>query len=279
MIDLHVHTNVSDNSLKTTEVIRQAKEKGISHLAITDHDTTQGLPEALKLGVVMGVNIVPGIEISAYDYKRQKRAHILGLYIEPGHPSLDRLCAPLVESRKQASYEMFQKIRAAGYAISWEDVQKYTGETGVYKQHLMHALLDKGYCDSIYGDLYRKLFHRGSSTHPKGAAFIGLEYIDAQAAIQAVREAGGVAVLAHPGQLDNFDAVGEWVECGLGGIEVFHPSHGEDDRRKSQLLAQKHHLVMTGGSDFHGFYGEKPVELGCPELGPKCIAELKALQI
>ncbi|WP_407311176.1 PHP domain-containing protein [Desulfosporosinus sp. SB140] len=274
MIDLHVHTAISDSSLSISEVVRLAKDKGISHLAITDHDTTKGLQEAIKVGYEIGINIVPGIEISAYDYQRDKRAHILGLYIEPGHPSLNMLCAPLVQRRKQASYEMFRKIKAAGYDISWVDVQKYEGGTGVYKQHIMHALLDKGYCGSIYDDLYKRLFQRGNTPKTQGIAYIQLEYIDARAAILAVREAGGIAILAHPGQLNNYDAIDEWVELGLGGIEVFHPSHQEDDRQKSMLYAQKHKLVITGGSDFHGFYGDKPIELGCHELGEECIDEL-----
>lgn len=217
---------------------------------------------------------MPGIEISAYDYQRNNRAHILGLFIELGHPSLDLLCTSLVQSRNQASCEMVRKVIAAGYDISWEDVQKYEGGTGVYKQHIMHALLDKGYCESIYCDLYKKLFRIGSTSEPQGIAYIQLEYIDAQAAIRAVREAGGIAVLAHPGQLNNFDAIDDWVELGLEGIEVFHPSHNEDDRQTSLRYAQKHNLIMTGGSDFHGFYGEKPVELGCLELDEVCIYEL-----
>ncbi|MDR3599261.1 MAG: PHP domain-containing protein [Desulfosporosinus sp.] len=274
MIDLHVHTKISDNSQSANEVIRLAKGKGITHLAITDHDTTQGLQEAINLGQKIGVSIVPGIEISAYDYQRNNRAHILGLFIEPGHPSLDRLCTPLLQSRNLASYEMVKKVIAAGYNISWEEVQKYEGGTGVYKQHIMHALLDKGYCESIYCDLYKQLFRRESNFEPQGIAYIPLEYIDAPAAIQAVREAGGIAVLAHPGQLNNFDAIDEWVELGMEGIEVFHPSHNHEDRQTSLLYAQKHNLIITGGSDFHGFYGEKPVELGCLELNETSICEL-----
>lgn len=274
MIDLHVHTRISDGFLKNREVIQRAKEKGITHLAITDHDTTQGLQEAIILGQEIGVSIVPGIELSAYDFQRNRRAHILGLYIEPGHPSLDLLCAPLLQRRNQASFKMVSKVIAAGYDISWEDVQNYEGETGVFKQHIMHALLDKGYCESIYCDLYHKLFRRGSSSEPQGIAYIQLEYIDAQAAIRAVREAGGIAVLAHPGQLKNFDAIDEWVELGLEGIEVFHPSHNANDRQTALGYAQKHKLIKTGGSDFHGFYDEKSVELGCSELDEECIEEL-----
>ncbi|MCO1601627.1 PHP domain-containing protein [Desulfosporosinus nitroreducens] len=274
MIDLHVHTKISDNSLSTDEVIRLAKKKGITHLAITDHDTTKGLQEAVSLGQEIGVGIVPGIEISAYDYQRNKRAHILGMYIEPGHPALDLLCTSLIQSRNQASHDMVRKVMDAGYDISWEAVQKYEGGTGVYKQHIMHALLEKGYCESIYGDLYKKLFQRGGTSEPQGIAYIKLEYVDAQTAIRTVREAGGIAVLAHPGQLRNFDAIDDWVELGLEGIELYHPSHNEEDRQTSLRYAQKHNLIITGGSDFHGFYGEKPVELGCPELDKECINEL-----
>jgi hypothetical protein len=273
-VDLHVHTKISDNSLSASEVIRLAKGKKITHLAITDHDTTKGLQEAIVLGQEIGVGIVPGIEISAYDYQRNNRAHILGLFIEPEHPSLDLLCTSLVQARNQASFEMVREVIAAGYDISWEDVQRYEGGTGVYKQHIMHALPDKGYCEKIYCNLYKKLFRRGSSSEAQGIAYIQLEYIDAQAAILAVKEAGGIAVLAHPGQFNNFDAIDEWMELGLEGIEVFHPSHNEDNRQASLRFAQKHHLIMTGGSDFHGFYGEKLVELGCLELGEECIDEL-----
>lgn len=278
MIDLHVHTNISDGSLNAIEVIRLAKSRGITHLAITDHDTTQGLQEAMILGQELGIVIVPGIEISAYDSLRQKRAHILGLFIEPGHPALDLLCTPLVQSRNQASSEMVRKIIAAGYEISWEDVQKHEGGSGVYKQHIMHALMDKGYCESIYCDLYKKLFQRGSMTEPQGIAYIQLDYIDAHAAIAAIKEAGGIAVLAHPGQLSNFDAIDEWVELGLEGIEVFHPSHSEEDRQNALSFATKHKMIVTGGSDFHGFYGDKPAELGCVELDEKCINELFSIK-
>ncbi len=95
-------------------------------------------------------------------------------------------------------------------------------------------------------------------------------------AIDAVREAGGVATLAHPGQLDNYDSIGECVEAGLEGIEVYHQSHSLEDVQKSLEFAEEYNLVITGGSDFHGFYGEKPVDLGCRELSYKCIIELES---
>lgn len=276
MIDLHVHTKISDNSLKTPEVIKLAREKGVTHLAITDHDTTKGLTDAVSTGRKLGVDIIPGIEISAFDYKHNKRAHILGLFIEPGHQALEKLCRPLVEARHAASKEMVERIINAGYDITWDEVEKHAeGGTGVYKQHIMHALVDRGYCESIYCDLYRKLFRRGNGNGTQGIAYIALEYIDALDAIKAVKDAGGLAVLAHPGQLDNYGSVEEWAGAGLEGIEAYHHSHSREDVQKSLEYAEKYSLTITGGSDFHGLYGETPVELGCKELSEKCILELE----
>lgn len=263
MIDLHCHTNISDCSLSIEEVILTAKNNGVEHLAITDHDTTVGLHTALEIGKVVGVNVVPGIEISAFDDKRDRRAHILGLYVNPDHPSLQILCQPLVEKRHLTSKRMVEKIIKAGYNITWEHVQEYAKDgSGVYKQHIMHALIDKGYTDSVYGTLYKNLFSRGNETTKPGLAFMPIEYIPVQDAIKAIREAGGVPVLAHPGQFDNFEGVKEWVETGLAGIEVNHPLHQEKDRQKAKELAIKYQLIQTGGSDFHGFYSDTQSTIG-----------------
>ncbi|WP_209124173.1 PHP domain-containing protein [Alkalihalobacillus sp. BA299] len=276
MIDLHCHTKISDNSFTVEEVITLAKENGVTHLAITDHDTTIGLEDALQRGQQIGIEIIPGIEISAYDYKRERRAHILGFYITPGHPAIEELCQPMIERRHQASMNMVEKIRLAGYEITWEEVEEIaTGGTGVYKQHIMHVLLNKGYTDRIYGDLYKKLFARESEIQPKGIAFEAIEYINVIDAIQAIRAAGGVPVLAHPGQFNNYEAVQEWVKVGLEGIEVKHPLHGLEDEQKASQLAEKYHLIPTGGSDFHGFYGEKETVLGSKSIGLTSVEKLK----
>lgn len=275
-IDLHCHTNISDNSLSIREVIQLAKEAGVTHLAITDHDTTNGLLEAISIGQELGVEIVPGIEISAYDYKRKKRVHILGYYIEHEHPAIEKLCLPLIERRHQASYEMVKKLQEAGYEMDWEKVEGYaTGGTGVYKQHIMQVLLDQGYCDEIYGELYKTLFSRGEKGGNQGTAYIPIEYIDVNAAIRAIREAGGIPVLAHPGLFDNFDAIPEWVETGLEGIEAKHPSHDLGMEERIRELAEEYQLVLTGGSDFHGAYGDHPYDLGSKDPGIESIYALK----
>ncbi|KZM56044.1 PHP domain-containing protein [Aeribacillus pallidus] len=266
MIDLHCHSNISDGSMSLFELISLAKEKGITHLAITDHDTTKGLKEAKYIGEQLGVTIIPGIEISAYDYKRQRRAHILGFFVEPHHEAIENLCSPLLKMRHLASYEMTKRIMKAGFNISWEEVEQLAKDgTGAYKQHIMHALINKGYADKIYGDLYDKLFSKGGEGKPQGLAHIPIQYVDVEDAIVAIREAGGLPVLAHPKQFNNFDAIPEWVEIGLEGIEAVHPLHGPKDEELVKYYADQFELIETGGSDFHGFYGN--FELGSKDAG------------
>ena len=272
--DLHCHTKISDNSLTIEEVITMAKQAGVSHLAITDHDTTAGLRPAIDIGLRLGVKIIPGIEISAYDFERKVRAHILGFHVQPGHPALEQICRPLRAARQAASRRMVEKLIQAGYSISWQQVMQYAGGTGVFKQHIMHALLDQGYCREINGPLYQELFFRGDQTSPPGIAYLPLRYIDAEQAITAIRAAKGLPVLAHPGQFDKYAAVPGWVEAGLEGIEVYHPWHSKEDEEKSAAQAAEYDLLITGGSDFHGFYGNSEHSIGCKNVGRDCIMQL-----
>jgi predicted metal-dependent phosphoesterase TrpH len=260
MIDLHCHSIYSDGSHSLVELIRLAKTVGVTHLAITDHDTTLGWEEASRLGAASGIVMIPGIEISAYDYARKRRAHILGYFITSGHPALNTICDPLVVQRHNNSHRMVEKLREIGFKISWELVQTYAGKTGVYKQHIMHALMDLGYCVKINGPLYKFLFARAEGDAQAGFAYLPMKYADAVAAIQAIRAAGGVPVLAHPGDYDNFEAVPEWVESGLAGIETYHPNHDRKAVEQAEELAVRFNLAITAGSDFHGFYG-KPRDL------------------
>ncbi|MFT8708350.1 MAG: PHP domain-containing protein [Sporolactobacillus sp.] len=269
MIDLHCHTSISDNSYSIEDVLNLAKKNKVNRLAITDHDTTFGLKRAIHYGEQVGVEVIPGIEISGYDFSRDRRAHILGLFIVPGHPALETLCRPMRLAREQAAYKMVEKVIRLGYAITWEQAMELAKNgTNVYKQHIMHALIQKGYTKEIYGDLYRELFSRGSETSEQGKAYVAVRYLDAAAAIRAIRAAGGVPILAHPGQFDNFSAVPEWVRAGLEGIEVYHPLNNHQSEERAGQLASKYNLVISGGSDFHGFYtdtGSTPGSRGISE--------------
>jgi len=275
-VELHCHTNISDCPLSVEEVLELALVQGVTHLAVTNHDTTLGLDKAVEVGKRLGIEVIPGIEISGFDFERGRRVHILGYFIEPGHEAIAKVCEPIIQKRHAASEEMTQRLISAGYEITWERCLEIAeGGTGVYKQHIMHALIEAGYTDSIYGSLYNKLFSRGQSGEQPGIAYIPMEYMDAKTAVQAVLLAGGVPVLAHPGQYGNFEMVPDLVEAGLQGIEVWHPLHQKAHEEQAILLAKEYDLIMTGGSDFHGEYGEKPVVIGSKSPGVKTLNALK----
>ncbi|MFD4816659.1 PHP domain-containing protein [Peribacillus butanolivorans] len=273
-VELHCHTNISDGSCSFGELLEVAKSESIGHLAITNHDTTMGLQEMVEKGKEKGIEIIPGIEVSGYDFARGRRVHILGYFVEYGHKALEELCNPLIEKRNAASVKMVERIINAGYQITWEQVSKFRGGNGVYKQHIMQALKEAGYTDSIYGDLYKKIFSRGQNGEEPGIAFIPMEYVDAVLAVKAIRAAGGVPVLAHPGQYDSFEIIPALVEAGLEGIEVLHPHHGHAEEERAIQYANQYKLIKTGGSDFHGVYGDKPIRLGSYSPGTECVNAL-----
>lgn len=275
-VELHCHTNISDCPLSIKEVLSLAVQQEVTHLAVTNHDTTKGLETAVETGKKFGIEVIPGIEISGFDFERGRRVHILGYYIEPGHEAIDAVCKPLINLRHQISREMVQRLNASGYEIKWERCLELAyGGTGVYKQHIMHALMEEGYADSIYGPLYKQLFNRGLAGEEPGLAFIPMKYMDAKTAVQAICCAGGVPVLAHPGQYGNFEMVPELMEAGLQGIEVWHPLHDRMHEQAAKELASEYDLIMTGGSDFHGDYGEKPVLLGSKNPGVETVEAIK----
>ncbi|MDD9266747.1 PHP domain-containing protein [Paenibacillus sp. GCM10023248] len=276
-VELHCHTRLSDGSFTFEQILEQAVQEGVVQIAVTNHDTTRELELMMRQGLERGIAIIPGIEISGYDEERRRRVHILGYYIDPGSPEIEALCGPLLERRHQGCLQAIARLMEAGYAITLQDVMRYAeGGTGIYKQHIMHALIDRGYTKSIYGDLYKKLFARGQNGEQPGIAYIPTEYVDAREAVRVILQAGGVPVLAHPGQYGNFEFVPELVDAGLQGIEVWHPLHNEADEHRAREHAAAYGLIMTGGSDFHGFYGEREVLLGSKSPGLSVVEELRA---
>ncbi len=260
--DLHVHTNISDSSLSIEETLKMACKNGVRYLGIVDHDTVEGIGKAIEAARQYGVEIIPGIEISAYSYKKNKKVHILGYNYSHHATNITKLCSTMLEARTQMSLWQVQKLIENGYDISVEEVMnKATNSTAVYKQHIMDVLVDRGYTYKIYSDLYYSLFKNN------GICCGSIDYIDVFEAIKAIKNDGGLAVLAHPGQLDSYDLIGEIVAVGLDGIEINHIDHTPEDILRICAIREKYNLLLTGGSDFHGEYG---VEL---EIGDICMPE------
>jgi predicted metal-dependent phosphoesterase TrpH len=238
-------------------VLDQACEWGLTHLAFTNHDTTRGLSTALALDGRHGIRVIGGVEISAFDFERNRKVHILGLGLfSEDAPTIAALCEPVLRRRHENTLWQMEQLEKHGVAFDRAAIyQAAQDATALYRQHIMEQLTDAPYASSAYQRLNRLFFRDGNICERD------IEYVDARDAVQAIKEDGGIAVLAHPGRLDNFAFVPALVDAGLDGIEKYHPDHNERDLRVVEQLARDHALIVTGGSDYHGRYGA-PAHVG-----------------
>lgn len=255
--DLHCHTTMSDGSLGIEDVIVQAKRLNIDFLSITDHDTLSSFSRAKILGDRYGVKMIQGVEMSAWDKVRNRKVHII-CYAPKKPDRLEGLCLKSSEIRKSCSKEMIEKVMQL-YPITPESVLKHcTASKSIYKSHIMRALIEYGYALEFYGELDKKLF-----AFDGGSCLVEREYPDVRFVLDLIHTARGVAVMAHPVLYDNMDLLEELAEeKKLDGVEVYHYSANEDQRKDLLDIAQKHDLIVTGGSDFHGLYNSEPTYLG-----------------
>ncbi len=254
--DLHCHTKLSDSSMGIDDLIVLAQKKGINTIAITDRDCQAGTVRAKIIGERRGITVIPGVEISAYDSKRERYVEILA-YLCDSPDRLEGLCHRNVVSRKKASQIMTLKV-AHKYPITPELVLKCaTGSTAVFEQHIMHALLECGLTDRIYGDIYNELF----SPESKENVLIKIPYPEASEVIDAIHEAGGIAVLARAG--GKSELTDELVKnSGLDGIEVWHPENTPEQTAELIEYAKANGILCIGGSDFKGMYTKNTVSVG-----------------
>ncbi|MDR0983910.1 MAG: PHP domain-containing protein [Ruminococcus sp.] len=252
-IDLHLHTKLSDGSLGIEDIILQARRTDIDFISITDHDTLAANSRAAFLGKRYGVEVIPGVELSAFDKSRGRKVHILCYAM--GRPErLEGLCLKSCEIRRQCGKEMIEKVMKL-YPLTPENILRYsTSSNSVFKQHIMHALIDYGYALEFYGELNHKLFNRKD-----GICYVQRDYPDVNFVLDLIHSAKGVAVMAHPAYYDSFDLLEELAEKGkLDGVELGHYSAADVQKQSVKDIAEKYNLIVTGGSDFHGLYNEKP---------------------
>ncbi|GLO65417.1 PHP domain-containing protein [Oceanobacillus kimchii] len=255
-VDLHVHSHYSDGSNAVSEVMKQAKKNGVTHLSFVDHDTVDGWLDIQRQANHFDINVIPGIEISAYDFKRERKVHILGYNYKQEANHIRNICNPLLHRRNDHSLWQIRKINELGYQIDEQVIkQKALPSNTIYKQHIMDELTKAPYDSMEYRNLYQQIFKHN------GVAAGDIVYIDAFDAVEAIVKDGGIAVVAHPGQLESYDLIPELVEVGLGGLERNHPDHTVRDHDKVETLAEELNLLMTGGTDYHGGFGI-PIQIG-----------------
>jgi predicted metal-dependent phosphoesterase TrpH len=247
-IDLHTHTTASDGSLSPTELVQLAKQQGVSALAVTDHDSVTGLPDAMAAGEQLGVTIIPGIEISCL--YEDVELHILGYFINPDDPRLRSALLQYLSSREDRNPQIIERLCRLGLDLTYLEVRAFAGSATVGRPHIAQILLQKGYVTSV-GDAFDRYLADGAP------AYVSRALPAASEAIGLIREIGGVPVLAHPVYAARLkqtfnETCANLKALGLAGLETLYSSHTQRQTDRFRSLAHEHGLLVTGGSDFHG---------------------------
>ena len=275
-VDLHLHTTASDGVRSPSNLVNYAKEKGLQAIAITDHDTIEGLEEAMTEGRRINFEVIPGIEISA-EYSPGSM-HLLGYFLDIHHPLLNERLAYLQKARAERNPKIVEGLNRLGIKVTYEDVIKASGGGQVGRPHFAQVLLERGYVRNIQ-EAFERFLKKGAPAYHDKFRF------KAEEAIHFIQEASGVAVIGHPNTLgangmSELDALlSQLVKEGLKGIEVHYPEHSPAEVATYKFLAEKYGLVMTGGTDYHGIEGnnlEVGVGRGNMKLPYSIVEALKA---
>ena len=268
-IDLHVHSNASDGTLSPASVVELAAQKGLSAIALTDHDTIEGIPEALEAAKSLPLEVIPGIELSCVYLGEE--IHILGLYVDLADKNFITETDTLKDIRMMRNTEMIHRFQNAGIDITLSEVQAGNPDTVITRAHFARVLLEKGYVKNMDQAFKKYLSYSGPYCPRK-------EKITPEHAMKILRDCNASPVLAHPyqyhlGDKKTEELVSYLKEMGLHGLEVYHSSNNQYESGKLKKLAKKYQLFPTGGSDFHGT--NKPdIDLGSGRGGLRISALL-----
>lgn len=256
MIDLHTHSNCSDGSMTPRELVLHAKKCGLSAIALTDHDTTAGIAEAVETALQLGITLIPGVEIST---EAESQVHVLGYYIDPENENLKNSFVKQQNERAINFEKYIKKLNEYGFAITREEVLAHAPSGHVGRAHYGKVMMEKGYVSSV-----KEAFDRYLGIGMP--CYIKRDVMSPEIAIQNIHKAGGVAFFAHPHQTKLPDEqlyalLKRLTDAGLDGIEGYYPEYSEEMGQKFRGWGKELGLLFSGGSDFHA--AMKPhIEIG-----------------
>lgn len=256
---MHVHTTASDGSLTPSQVVARARAKGLGGVAITDHDTVEGIQEALEVAKDTGFIVLPGIELSTE--KDGEEIHILGYGLDYHAPSLLKTLDFLKNQRLLRGEKMIHRLQKLGLDISFQEVMSLAGEGSLGRPHIAQTLVRKGYVKNTYEAFQRYLI--------KGApGYVERFKLDPVDAIAQIRGLGGLAVVAHPALIKQPGMLEYLIDQGAHGVEVYHPDNGPEATAAYLALAKARGLMITGGSDFHHLpdVSDSPRDIGAQRV-------------
>ena len=265
-VDLHLHTNYSDGSDTPTRVVERAAELGFAAIAITDHDTLSGVPEAIARGRELGVEVLPGTEISTECGGRE--THILGLGVALDCPALLAELATLVEGRGARAERIVEKLNAAGVPVDLERVRARTGDGSIGRMHIAQEVLELGRSRTVQ-DAFDKFLKSGRP------AWVPKPLVSSRRAIDLIHEAGGFAFAAHPGVGNDRRRISELLQQPFDGVEVYHSKHTPGQTTEFMEIARERGWLITGGSDCHGTIKGERTEMGRVKVPYELFARLK----
>lgn len=241
-IDLHLHSTASDGTNAPEVVVQAARDAGLQALALTDHDTVDGIPAAREVAAAMGLVLVAGVELSAYEGADE--VHVLGLHLLNLDDMRDAL-AVFRESRRDRAEGIVRLLNGLGVRITFDDVVAVAGDAAIGRPHVARALVENGWAMNLR-DAFDRYLGAGRP------AYLDKRRISIPESIDLIHRCGGIAVLAHPGPYGSHERLERLGAMGLDGIEVIHPSHSAEDRARLLALSKHLNLVPSGGSDAHG---------------------------
>lgn len=256
--DLHIHTTASDGRLSPLEVFRQAEDAGLNYIALTDHDTVEAHLELRRAGytnnAMSKMSVIPGIEFST-DLPWHE-VHILGYFIDIDNCRLKDQLEVILQGRLLRSKTMVEKLNKLGYSIDYKRVLEFAGQAmAIGRPHVAKVLVENGYFKTV-SEAFDSILAKN------GPAYVPHYKLTPEQAIKLIKQAGGIAVLAHPGLIGDDNIVLNLIKVGIHGLEVFHPEHDQAMTSRYLAIASKYNLKITGGSDFHAIPGRYPERLG-----------------
>jgi predicted metal-dependent phosphoesterase TrpH len=247
--------------------VRLALEQGLAAIALTDHDTVDGLVEARAAANGTGLEVVPGVEISS-DWPVGD-FHILGLYVDPWDGPFNECMQSMKAARLQRARKMLERLAALGMPLEWDEVVRFcNGNCTIGRLHIARAMVHRGYVPDVHQAFQHYIGRDGPAYVPR----LRMTPVEV---IGLIRRAGGVAVLAHPAASGLVEHIPTLASLGLQGVEVWYPAHSPEDVRALLRLARQHRLLVTGGSDFHGFGLGAGAPLGSVSVSLRVLRQLQ----
>ena len=269
-VDLHLHSTASDGRFSPADLIRKAAAEGLAFIALTDHDTVDGIAAALDaVQAFPMLRLIPGIEIST-DIP-EGEVHVLGYFIDHTNRNFQAALEKMRDSRWERARRMVTKLEKMSCPVDWERVREIAGGGTIGRPHIAQAMMERGYIE-FFQEAFERYIGRD------GPAYVEREKVTPSGAVELIVQAGGLPVLAHPLTIPEPEQLATKLQAvGLIGIETYYASYAAEDVQRLITIADRHNLVTTGGTDFHGINANAETLIGGVEIPEESVERLLAL--